>query len=338
MTGYLTTLCFVTLFAAVPDVSSVEQRAVPTTQHHYSAPEAEWRKGLFYGLEDVLYSIRLSNQHLYVHALKEGKIDQTWDVDFSDVPDRFRMTAVTSDSRDTLYVLFSGTEELLVRLSLKDAGDSSKRTFSVHGFAQEICYIPDWDAIVVVGQNSSVLLQDDGTANPFGPENFYGSSCCPFTTAAVSKGTVALNADLGLRLYTKDQEQIIWQQSQSELGFIREIASAGKAWVAIESGIASESSAIRVFLRQNGRFVSYLIPLPEVDNSLGMTDGAWRITDYGYQAIVWSRRSGELFRVLGNLVGEFFLEDDTIRGRVCPGHSENIFLIDPDGYTVISFN
>ncbi len=335
----LSFLCFSLLLAGTCGVSLVEQRHVSTSHVRYGISDKGWPKGLFYGIEDALYWLRFRDGRLLVNTLSEGKIDRGWIADLSDTPDNLRMTDVTSDSRHALFVLFSGGENLIVRRSLDGSGEIRRVTLSLGGHAHTIRYVADLEAVaVVIGQALALIVNEDGTFNRIGPEPFHGNNCCTYATAAVNEKTVALNVDGGLRLYSRGLEQTIWRESQSLKGYIREVASTGEGWAAIERGHEGASDGIRMFLPHDTGFDTYLSPLPMADGSLGMADEEWRITDYGHQAIVWSRRSNVLFRILGRFLESFRLDEETPQGRVCPGYSNNVFLIDSEGYTMMTFD
>ncbi len=336
MRMYFALFCLAIMVAWQYDVRAMEQREISTEQRHTEVSTADWPKGLFYGLENLLYRITLRDRRLFVYSLGEGKVDPPpIVVDLSDVSGVTRMRAVTSDSRDVLFVQLSGDEQFIVRINLHTQERARRLTYSIPEYTNTIRYITNWAAILVVGRGSSILVHEDGSISTFGPEIFHGMNCCTYAAAAVSENRVALNVDRGLRTYSRDDETVIWQET--DVGFIHEIASAGRAWTAIESGFRGESFAIRIFLPQDHRFVSCLISLPKADDSLGMADGTWRITDYGHHAIVWSRRSDQLFRVSDQVVELFKLDETIPRGRVCPASSDRVFLIDSKGYTVISF-
>ncbi|MCP4545794.1 MAG: hypothetical protein GY835_04925 [bacterium] len=328
MRRFLSILSLTTLIIAICDAPSAMQREVSTRERFYNISENGWPGGLFYGLDNVLYWIRFRDSQLFVYCVREDKIERVRVADLDGMPSNLRMTAVTSDLRNSLFVLFSGAgpEEFLVRLSLDDTEGIEQYTFPVHGFAQLVRYLAELDAAVVVGQNSSVLVHRDGTFNLFGPEAFHGPGCCVFAAVAVNYDTAAFNVEQGLRLYYHDKEQSIWPISQP--GSIQEIASAGNAWAAIEYNPKGEQ--LRVFFPQDPGFGCRVVPLPKAD--------LWRITDYGHQAIVWSRQSDNALRVIGRHIELFKLKEEKHRGRICPGHSESIFLISGTGYTMINFD
>ncbi len=328
--------CLGIIITAQHNVRALELREISTDQNRIEVSVADWPKGLFYALENLLYRITFRDCRLSVHPIRACKVDPPLiAVDLSDLPGTIRMRAVTSDFRDILFVQFSGDEQFIVKINLHTQEQAQRLPYSVYEYTNTVRYITDWAAILAAGQSSSMLVHEDGSNSIVGPEIFHGMNCCTYAAAAVSENRVALNVDRGLRIYSKDDERIVWQETEG--GFIHEIASAGRAWVAIESGLRGESFAIRLFLPQDDRFVSRLISLPDVDNSAGMADGTWRITDYGHNAIVWSRRSSQLFRVSDQAVELFKLDDAIPRGRVCPASSGKVFLVDSKGYTTISF-
>ncbi len=333
MRKYISTLCLAAMLAAGPcDVPTVEQREVSTKQSHYRVSDADWPKGLFYGLGDVLYWIGLVDRQLTIRPIKDGRIGRARiAADLSDVSGVFRLRGVTSDSRDTLFVLFSGVEQIVVRLNLRDPVDARRLPYGVPGYTNTIRYIPHWKAILVVGQSSSVLIHEDGACIPFGPEIFNRNDRFSYTTAAVSGDRVALNVNRGLRIYSRSLEQVIWKESAS--GFIAEVANAGQAWAATEISFDGKLAGVRVFSPKGHRYVSRAFPLPKPEG-----DGYWRITNNGEQAIAWSRNSDDLFRISGRSVDKFSLKEATPRGAVCPAFSESVYLINKDGYTIINFD
>lgn len=339
MRSYISFLWLAFLLTEPSSAPLIEQREISTHQTSYRAHDNTWPKGLFYGIESTLYWVRLHDRQLLINVLSEGGIGRTWTVDLKDAPDNLRMTDVTSDSRRALLVLFSGYENLVVRLNLNHPDDIRRIAIPFTGYAHTIRDVAGLDSFVVVlDQTLAVLINEDGSANRLGPEIFHGNNCCTYAAVAVSGNTVALNVDGGLRLYSGGLEEIIWRESESDKGFIREVASTGEAWVAIDSGLEERTDGVRLFLPQDREFFSYLSSLPMADDSLGMADEEWRITDCGDRAIVWSRRADVMFRVTGNILELFRLNKGTPRGRVCPGYSDRVFLIDSEGYTVISFD
>ena len=266
MRNYMLFVCFAVLIAGTSDVLSVQQREVSTTQRHFKIPNSAWPKGLFYGMQDALYRLRFLDRRLEIFTIVEGKIDGGQLVaEFKDVPGIFRMRGVTSDSCETLFVLFSGKEQIIVKFNLRNSTEVRRLSYSVPGYTNTIRYISNWDDILVIGQSSSVLVYESGY-DRFGPEIFHGINCCSYVTGAVGGNTVALNVEGGLRLYSRDHEQIIWKESS--LGFISEVASAGEMWAAIETSHGGESAGIRVFLPNGDNYVSRVFPLPEPDDPL----------------------------------------------------------------------
>ncbi len=337
MSDHLFSFCCALLLTGMCGASIVEQREVSTIQVRHQVLDADWPKGLFYGIEGTLYWVRFHDGCLFVYSLNEGKIDGRWIADLGDTPDNLRMTDVTSDSRDALYMLFSGYENFIVIFNLDGSGEIHRLDYSAGGHAHTIRYAAYLDAVAVVAdQTLALIVNEDGSFYRFGPEALHGNNCCIYTTAAVNEKTIALNVNRGLRLFSGNHEQIIWRESPS--GFISEVASAGETWAAIETGSGGESAGIRVFLPKDHRYSSRVFPLPEPDDPLSKGDGYWRITDNGNQAIAWSRRSDALFRVSNQAVDKSRLKETTPRGRVCPASSDNVFLIDSEGYTVISFD
>ncbi|MCP4604348.1 MAG: hypothetical protein GY847_28140, partial [Proteobacteria bacterium] len=211
MRYFLPIIGIATLSLAICGAPSVTQREVSTRECFYNISKNEWPNGLFYGLDNALYWIRFRDSQLFVYYVRGGEVELARVADLSGMPNNLRMTAVTSDLRNSLFVLFSGAgpEEFLVRLSLDDTGGIEKYAFPVHGFAQLVRYLAELDAAVVVGQNSSVLVHRDGTFNLFGPEAFHGPGCCVFAAVAVNDDTAAFNVEQGLRLYYHDKEQSI---------------------------------------------------------------------------------------------------------------------------------
>ncbi|MCP4545795.1 MAG: hypothetical protein GY835_04930 [bacterium] len=337
MRSHLLSSCFVMLLIVTCGVSSLEQRKISTNQVRHEISADGWPKGLFHGIGDALYWIRFRAGRLFVCSLREGKIERRWIADLEGVPDNLRMTDVTSDSHATLFVLFSSSENFIIKYNLGDPGEFHKVTYSAGGYAHTIRYLAHLDACAVVAdQTLALIINEDGSFYRFGPEALHGNNCCIYTTAAVNEKTIALNVNRGLRLFSENHERIIWEESKS--GLIAEVASAGKAWAATEISFDGGSAGIRVFLPKDNRYVSSVFPLPEPDDPHSKGDGYWRITDNGNQAVAWSRRSDTLFRISDQIVDKFKLKDTTPLGRVCPAFSESVFLIDKAGYTVISFD
>lgn len=316
----------------------IQQREISTRQTSHKIHDNAWPKGLFYGIGDTLYWIISHDRQLLIHTMSEGKISRTRTVDLSNTSDNLRMTDVTSDANHTLLILFSGDDNFVIKFNLNHQNDM-RRIAIPAGYAHTIRHVSGLDAFaVLLNQALAILVNEDGDVNRFGPEITHGNNCCTYAAAAVSGDTVVLNVNRGLRLYSGDLEEIIWRENESKGGFIRELASVGDVWVAIDSGFEERADGIRLFLPQGQGYVSYLSPLPMADDSLGMADDEWRVTDCGDKAIVWSRRSDVMFRVTGTIINLFSLDKTTPQGRVCPSHSDRVFLIDQEGYTTIDFD
>ncbi len=337
MRSHLLSSCFVMLLIGTCGVSALEQRKISTNQVRHEISADGWPKGLFYGIGDTLCWVRFRAGRLFVCSLREGEIERRWIADLEGVPGNSRMTDVTSDSHDTLFVLFSSYENFIIKYSLGDPGESHRVTYSAAGHAHTIRYVADLEAVaVIINQTLALIINEDGSSSRFGPELLRGNNCCTYTSAAVNGNTVALNVDGGISLFSANDERVIWSDSAS--GFISEVASAGELWAAIETRLGGESAGIRVFMPKGSRYSCRVFPLPEPDDPHSKGDGYWRITDNGNQAVAWSRRSDTLFRISDQTVGRFELKKTTPRGRVCPAFSDNVFLIDSEGYTVISFD
>ncbi len=341
MRSYLHFLWLALMVADMSGAASVGQREISTQQANYRVCNDAWPKGLFYGIEDTLYWLRLHDRQLLIRTLSKGEIDGAWTIDLRGAPDNLRMTDVTSTEKHALFALFSGHENLIVRINLNQPDDIRRIAIPITGYAHTIRHIAGLDSLaVVLGQTLALLVNEDGSVNRFGPEISHGNNCCTYAAAAVSGDAIALNVNGGLRLYSGDLEEIIWGESGSGKSkrFIREVASAGEVWAAIDSSTAEGIDGIRLFLPHGREYFSHFSPLPMADGSLGMADEEWRVTDCGDRAIVWSRRSDVMFRVSEKFVDLFRLDKNTPRGRACPGHSDRLFLIDSEGYTVIVFN
>ncbi|MCP4599277.1 MAG: hypothetical protein GY847_01850, partial [Proteobacteria bacterium] len=161
MRSHLTAFCLALLLTGTCGALLVEQRDISTDQIRCRILDDSWPKGLFYGIEDMLYWIRFREGRLFIYSLNECEIGDQWIIDLGDAPDNLRMTDVTSGSRDTLLVLFSGYENLIVRLDLNDRAKIQKATFSAAGHAHTIRYVADLEAAAVIINQTLALIIDE---------------------------------------------------------------------------------------------------------------------------------------------------------------------------------